>query len=351
MDLRYLMLKNRYKFVYSTRLTVFSTEESLQRKNEITLLLTELSLYKVDLRSLSSQKPSASIKDELLNIAYACTENKLIFDSIRKKRELPVKKLAAFTYKSPSFIQRWHKYILAYTVLLSNTIYKQLKNYLSIEIRDTSQFEEDNASRSIAAVSESSSEPGQIIGLTLKPMGSTTYILTPYGDFIKVRPDERSSLDIGSLCSGKITRDFTFYKYPLALGMILLFSSAVVSLFMYFHISRTVLIDANSSIKLQVNDWNRIVKVTPLSPNGNAMASSLKLFNKSLDEGIYSILSYATDTEIIKPDTRVNIFFSGLKKTEPALTETEAFIIDNNLKVQINNNGSEYRVNKPSRDK
>lgn len=341
MDLRYMMLKDRYRFVYGPQVVLYNLEDNIKREKEISLYLKELTLYKISFKSLIKNRPSPQIKDELLNIAYACMENDSIFNLLRSTRVLPLKQLSDFTYKSRNFIEKWQYYIVAYILLLSGDFYHNLNAYLNIEYIDK---EKKSKAASLIAIDNTRSKTDIYTGVILKCLKKTAVILTPFGDFVNIKPYETSLFQSGCVCTGTLKRDFNFYKYPIIAILFFSIILSAASAFLYCRPFRTVLIQANSTIKLDVNLWNRVVKVTPLSTYGNKIVKSLDLFNVSTDRSISLILRKAKDINIINSDTKISIFITGSKNLQLSLPETEAYILENNLKVQINNNGVEYKI-------
>lgn len=340
MDLKYIMLKDRYRFAYIPQIALYNLDDNIKREKEISLYIKELTLYKIPFKLLSKNRPNSKVKDEILNIAYACIEETAIFNKLTSKRVLPLKQVSEFTYKSKGFIEKWQYYIVAYMLLLSKDVYRHLQAYLNIELVDR---ENGSKANSLAVISGTSSKGNTYTGVVLKRIKNTAVILTPFGDFVKIKPNENSLLQPGCTCTGNLKRDINFYKYPII--AILFFSIILVaaSAFIYFRPFRTVLVQANSTVKLEINAWNRVVKVTPLSTYGNRIVESIDLINVSMDRGIYMILKEGKDKNIIEDNTKVTIFITGTKKLHTSLPETESYILETNLNIQINNNGIEYK--------
>lgn len=340
MNLKYMMLKDRYRFLYGPQLTLYDATDNDRRAKAVSLYLKELSLYGISLRTLSKHKLPAKLKDELLNIAFACAEENLLYSEIKKLRTLPIKKVSTFTYKSKAFIEKWQYYILAYFLLASNKNYEHILNYLNIESKQ--RLDHDNSDANSVVVIEKST--GSVIGLALKVVNRTTYALTPYGDFVKLNADNPPEAKPGIPVMGTIKKDLTFYKYPIIASAFCLI--IVVSMLTYFYMKpiRTVIIDANSTVKIGVNSLDRTIEINPLSQNGSKITDSLNLFNKSMDDSIYSILKTARESKIIDEKRVVTIFISGSKVTAPNLIKTGGYVSEYNLKVVVNNNGIEHKL-------
>jgi hypothetical protein len=342
MNLKYMMLKDRYKFTYGPQLPLYDASENDKRTRAISLYLKELSLYGIGLRNLSKHKIPANIKNELLNIAFACAEENLLYNEIRKLHTLPIKQLSTFTYKSKVFIEKWQDYIIAYFILITNKNYKSILGYLNIESKQESNYSKSEV-QSIVTLESSSIT---ILGLALKVINRTTFALTPYGDFIRLNVDDSIDVKPGISVSGTIKKDLSFYKYPLIASTIGFIIVACILMYFYIKPSRTVIIVANSTIKISVNSLDRTVEVDSLSANGSKITESLGLFNKSMDESIYSILKTAREKKIIDEKKQISIYISGSKIIAPNLIKTGGYVSEYNLKVVVNNNGIEHKLHK-----
>jgi hypothetical protein len=345
MNLKYMMLKDKYLFSYGPQLSLFSSEDDKKRSLQISLYLKELTLYHTSLAQLIKHTPSDKIRNELLNIAIICSQDVAFYESIRNNRNLPLKKLSDFTYKSRQFIEKWQYYILAYFILLSSDNYINIRGYLNI--RDSSVKKEANNITSLQALNSSASEKNKFTGIILKAMKNSAIILTAQGNYVKISPHESSRCLVGSICTGKIKRDLWYFRYPIFIALIILFLSLLLGVRTYLKPARTILINGNSSIKIKSNAWDKVVEIKPLSANGEKITESLSLFNKSIDSSIYTILKSAYDKQIINENTPITIFISGSKKETPDLNKSSEYILDNKLKISINNNGIEHKIKKP----
>jgi hypothetical protein len=345
MNLKYMMLKDRYVFSYGPQMSFFGEEDEKKRAKQISLYLKELTLYNVSLTLLIEHTPSDKIKNELLNIAIICAQEQTFYETIRASRKLPIKKLSEFTYKSRSFVEKWQYYILAYFILLSNTNYYNLKSYLNIKNLTLKNTEDDVVALQI--LSTPSPTKNNFTGVILKVMKHSVFILSPQGFFIKLKPHESDEKSVGNICSGTIKKDITHFKYPIILSSICLFMAIVSSVYIYTKPTRTILIEGNSSIKIKTNRWDKVVKINSLNANGKKITESLSLFNKSIDNSIYILLKSAYEKKIISESTPITIFISSEKKESPDFNKSSAYISEHKLKISINNNGNEHKLKKP----
>lgn len=101
---------------------------------EISYFIKELAKYKLKFSDLVEASPShKDTRDNLLNIATACTRNPYITDYINSKRTLPIKEICLLTSCNRKLIEKWRKYIIALILILDNGEYLYLKSYLNIK--------------------------------------------------------------------------------------------------------------------------------------------------------------------------------------------------------------------------
>lgn len=344
-----MILKDRYSFIYGRNLSLLDDNSSALRGKEAFFFVKELALYGIQLKNISKLRPTPRIKDVLLNIAFICLEEETLYQPISKFRELPVKAICEFTEKSRPFIEKWQPYILAYVILFGNNDYANIRAYMNIQRLNSSLNGKESSGALRPAPTTNNTK--HFTGCTLRITKRYYYILTPTGDFVKVKSTAGDSIKTGYVFTGIRAVDFSYFRYS---ALLIIFSIILVSLlsaFIYLRPKSTVLINANSYIRLQTNYFGRIVKVTPLNKNGSKVTNSLKLFNTSLDDSVLLILREGKEEEIIKADTQVSIFISGAESSTLSLKKTENFINDSKMNVTINNNGVEHEINKPVQKK
>ncbi|MDF2674587.1 MAG: hypothetical protein K0R09_2855 [Clostridiales bacterium] len=114
--------------------------ENKKRAEEIGLFTKELKEYKLDFNSLVKASPShKDTRDSLLNIAFACVREKSIITYIKQKKLLPVKEIMLLTGSNRKLIEKWRKYILILTLILSNAEYPYIKSYLNIKVGECNE--------------------------------------------------------------------------------------------------------------------------------------------------------------------------------------------------------------------
>jgi hypothetical protein len=348
MNIQYMLMKDKYRFVHTYKLLILSTEDALKRRREISLYLKELSLYGISLVSLAKVSPPKKIRDMLLNIAYICIEDTKLYDDTTKLRQLPIKPLCRYTGKNRGFFERWQSYILAYMIALTNPNYTNLRGYLNIEAKSEPDFSRKELTPIYNESSSDSDYNNVYTGIVLKCGVHKATILTSQGLFINVKINKDERPDTASVYQAQRAKDLSFYKYPLGIALSAVVFMAIVSSFIFFRVEGNILISANSTIRLQVNRFQQVVNITPLSPYGRRIAASTKTRYQSVDKSILLILKNAREQGIIDENTNISIHISGSIPNTLNISKTSGYIIEHNLKVQINQNGRERRIREPN---
>lgn len=120
---------------YKTSMNEFEkTRENEWRSAEIALLTAELSNYKIDFDKLAESSPShIDTRNELLNVAALCIQDKSIIKYIKEKKILPIKEICTVSKKKRKFIEKWRRYLIALILILSNDDYQYIRSYLNIQ--------------------------------------------------------------------------------------------------------------------------------------------------------------------------------------------------------------------------
>jgi len=116
-------------------LSDYETEtENKNRAEELTELMDELKGYNISLEDLVNHSPShKDTRDALLNIAFRCSGEKSVVDTIHRKKTLPIKQISLLTKAKPKLLEKWRKYVLSLIIILSGDNYVYTKSYLNIK--------------------------------------------------------------------------------------------------------------------------------------------------------------------------------------------------------------------------
>jgi len=334
LNIKYIMQKSRYKFSYDNKAPLYDASILQSYKKEISLLQKELYIYNISFKSLTKYNPRPIIKDELLNIAIICNENEKLSNWIKVRHSLPYKELCSISGKPQKFFERWSEYIIALFIIFSNK-YTNISSFLSIKKMDTFVNEKSQAKET----PDISNKEDTLVGIVLKSLSKSCYILTSTGIFALISVDEEYT--IGELCSGKIKKQRDYYSAPGKLIIFITLLMVIFALFIYFKEDRLVVIESKTiSMNIKINRLNRVVGVTAMNNTSNKLKGDISTFNKSIDTALYSILETAVNKSYLDKSEAITIYISGDPDSTINLSKTNKFIIDNELTITINYNGT-----------
>lgn len=325
--------KYRFRFSLAQPLSLISEEVVEERRKQIILMGEELALYNVLIKDLVSECPSSDIRNKVLNIAKYIISNPEIYDKIIENRELPISKIIKKIPIAKSFLELWQDYIIAYIVILGNPNYKYIQDYLrieeSVEILVGKGLIEDTAETMIK-------------GITLSKSRNKAIILTSRGEFKKI--NIRESIEIGEEVSGEISKRWIEYKLHISIISILIIMMISVVGIKYSTITKTIVINTTSLIKVEVNSFGRVINAQSPTTKGTEMLEKIKIRDSYMDEAIYEIFKYALENEMI-PNDDVLITVSGKMIDLETISKTRKLLEDNEIRVKFNNSGNEYYIN------
>jgi len=142
-------------------------------------------------------------------------------------------------------------------------------------------------------------------GIVMQLNKNHACVMTNSGEFLRLKISKTPPI-VGDIYTGLVVKDIPFYKYAVTaatLAFLMLFSSTAYA---YYTPVASVVVDINPSIKLDLNKWNRIIKTTPLNEDGKKVLSELKVQNKSLNDGLDSIVIQAKKDNYINEDNNKN---------------------------------------------
>lgn len=323
--------KDKYTFVSTVAIVDIGEKAVKLREKQIAIFLKELLLFKVLLKDLVGHSPSYKNKTVILNLAYYMIEDTEMLERIFEKKELPLRKLERETRASRAFLEIWQDYILAYIIILSNPNYKYIQDFLKVELKEE---------KTAITLYENTKE--RILkGLALKVNGQSAIIMTVLGDFVRIKKTEQ--LMVGEVGQGKKKKGVADYKLHIAIAIILIMLVSFGLYKDYNKVVTTVVISSTSQIKLELNRGNTIIYINTVTDKGNDMISSVKPMDKNIDTGLKDLIEYAKNNEMIsKEGIVVTIIGEPLKYG--ILKETAQYIKDNDISIQINNDGNLHNI-------
>ncbi|GLC30921.1 anti-sigma factor domain-containing protein [Clostridium omnivorum] len=184
-------------------------------------------------------------------------------------------------------------------------------------------------------------------GLVLSINKKKANMVTPSGEFVKVRIKDTIP-KVGETFSGELAKDFTIPKLPIvaaSLAFMLLFSGTA---FAYYTPTSSVIVEINPSIMLKLNMFNRIIDSSPLNDDGETVLKEIKLKNKSVNEGLETIVDEAKKENFInenyvKSDKAVTLYIDSKNDKDLNLDSFEKFMGESGVKLMINSNGKELK--------
>lgn len=322
--------KDKYVFAATPSIIDIGEKARQVREKQISFMIKELFLYKVFIKDLAGMTPSYRDRNIILNIAFYIIEDIDIYEILQKKRELPFNLIGKRTRVSRAFLELWQNYILAYIILLSNPNYKMIQDYIKIADQDTSTLiipreDKDKIYR----------------GIALKVSKKSSIILTGSGEFVKVKIDDESL--VGKETSGKEKRGLKHYRIHIAIAMVLIIFASIAVYQQYNKQSSIIVIETSSQIKMDINKFNKIIYTYSPTDKGKKLIETVDPLDKHVDNVIEETLKYANENQMV-PKDGILITVSGEPLRYGILEKTGQYIVDNNIKLTINNAGSEHKL-------
>lgn len=325
--------KNKYRFS-SIKPLVLITDEVIEfRSQQIAMLISDLLKYKVLLRDLVKDNVSYSIRNELLNIAMFISNDIELYDRFIKEGDIPVDKIRIEARIDSKYINKYRDYIIVYTLILGNPDYKNLQDYIEIAENTEEDLEKD--------IIEYEEKNG-VDGIVLESSKKNAIVMTSLGEFKKLkfkgtcfRGEEIKSVEKKSL------KDYKLYASIVSIFALIFVLSIV---YKYNNVVSTIVVDTTSQIKLEINGFNRVLNVSASTEKGSTLITETGILDNNLDEALFKIIEYANENEMLK-DSGTVITITGEALKHNSLEKTSEFVYKKDLKVRLNNDGSEHRLN------
>lgn len=325
--------KDKYKFSKKYIVTLDLEEIVEKREEEIGKLKEELEEYKIFIKDLAQNRVIYPTRNSILNIAYFISENKEILDILKDTKNFPEKELLDRTPVKKLFLEKWKQHIIFYVLILSNSNYEHIRNYIKIV-----------ESSEVSAVDEISDEfknSDEYCGIALDRGLRSAIIITSEGEFIRVSITKYDR--VGQYIISKKARTIRDFKIHIAILAAVIIIFGVEMYYQYEKVDKSIFIETTSPITIEVNKFNKVVDAYSRTEKGKAMLDTLKLKNSKVDDSLKEILSYAKNNEMIL-DTGTLITVTGNPLKDTSLTKTEDFIKKEKLSVKFNDSGSENKV-------
>ena len=322
--------RNRYIFSSTPAIVDISSQTVSSREKQILSLVEDLFVYKVLLKDLVSHCPSYRDRNLILNISQYILDEFEIYDIFQSKKELPIEMISRKTRTSKSFIETWQDYIITYILILNNPSYKYIQNYIRVEINEHS--------KAIDVYKAKNNE--EYKGIALKKLKGSTIILTSSGEFFKIK---NTQCRIGEEVRGEEKKGLRHYKLQISIGVLLLSLCCFGAWYEYNKSVRTVIIKTTSEIKYELNRFNKVVYMNSPSEKGNNLLNYVDPLDDDIDLALKETIEYANGHEMI-PQGGIVVTISGKPLKYGTFKETGEYIVEENIRVLINNAGSQHKL-------
>lgn len=325
--------KNKYRFSSIKPLILISDEVIELRNQQIINLTSELLKYKVLVRDLIKDNVSYSIRNELLNIAMFINNNVELYDRFIKEEDIPVDVIRIAARVDSKYINKYRDYIIAYTLILGNPNYKNLQDYIQI-VENT----EEDLGKDIIEYEEKMGHDG----IVLESNKKNAIVMTSIGEFKKLklkepcfRGEEIKAIEKKSL------KDYKLYVSIISIFALIFVLSII---YKYNNVVSTVVVETTSPIRLEINGFNRVLDVSSSTEKGKTLIAETSVLDNNIDKAICKIIEYANENEMVK-DSGIVVTITGKALKHNSLEETADFVYKKDLKVRLNNAGSEHKLN------
>lgn len=179
-------------------------------------------------------------------------------------------------------------------------------------------------------------------GIVVSINGKYANLLTPYGEFIKVKYNGEKP-NIGERFKGNEI-SHNFFKFSTkkiaaaaCITFILLLGGGAKA---YYSPVATVLVSINPRIELKVNFLNKIISSKALNSDGSKILSEVKINNVNINDGLESIIDQSQKDKFIDGNyIKVKTISVDINGKSIDISKFKSSIEASNLSVKIQSNG------------
>ena len=261
------------------------------------------------------------------------TTNSELYDEFIKQEDIPVNAVCMATRTTSKYIKKYREYIIAYTLILGNPQYKNLQDYIEI-VENT----DEDLGKDIIEYEEKLG----IDGIVFESNKKSAIVMTSLGEFKKLKLKEPcfKGEEVKAV-EKKSLKDYKLYVSIISIFALIFVLSII---YKYNNVVSTVVIETTSSIKLEINGFNRVLNISSSTEKGKILISETSVLDNNIDEAICKIIEYASENEMVK-SSGIVVTITGKALKHNSLDETADFIYKKDLKVRFNNAGSEHKLN------
>ena len=318
--------KDRYIFSNKPGFIDVSQKSKNAREQQIINFNKELFEYEVLLKDLAIDKPKQKEKNLILNVAYYIAKDYDIVFSFKEKKALNIGIISRKTRISRKFLERWKHYLITYILIMESTNYKYIQDYLRVLINEN--------------IDEEIPKKKECRGIVIERLRKNCIILSSSGEFFYV--SNKEDFELGDeIISGK---ERTLGKKLKTIFSAILLIVIFVSIYMYNQYNKvvsTVIIEVPYSIKYEINKYDSVIYFHSPSNTGEKILKEINPLDKNIDFVLKESIKYAKEQKII-PSEGIVVTVNGKALNYGILEETGNYIVENNIKTLINNNGAKH---------
>ncbi|MCI7442236.1 MAG: anti-sigma factor domain-containing protein [Clostridium sp.] len=322
--------KDRYIFSNKPGFIDVGQKSKKAREQQITNFNKELFEYEVLLKDLAIDKPNQKEKNLILNIAYYVAMDYDIVFYFKEKKALNIGLISKKTRISKKFLERWKDYLITYILIMESTNYKYIQDYLRVLINEDVDEE----------ISNDLINKKEHRGIVMECGRKSCIILTSSGEFFNVFNKEGFELG-DEIMSGKERKLGKRIKTTFSAILLI---TIFISIYMYNQYNKvisTIIIEVPYSIKFEINKYNSVIYSYSPSNIGTKILKEINPLDKNIDFVLKESIKKAKEHEIISTEGVV-ITVNGKALDYGILENTGDYIVENNVKTLINNNGNKH---------
>lgn len=322
--------KDRYIFSNKPGFIDVSQKSKKAREQQILNFNKELFEYEVLLKDLAIDKPNQKEKNLILNIAYYVAKDYDIVFEFKEKKALNIGLISKKTRISRKFLERWKDYLITYILIMESTNYKCIQDYLRVLINEDVEEE----------ISNDLINKKEHRGIVIECRRKSCIILTSSGEFFNV--SNKEGFELGDeIISGKERKLGKRIKTAFSAILLIIIFMSIYMYNQYNKVITTVIIEVPYSIKFEINKYNSVVYFHSPSKTGEKILKEINPLDKNIDFVLKESIKYAKEHEIISSEG-VIITVNGKALDYGILETTGDYIVKNNVKTLINNNGNKH---------
>lgn len=321
--------RDTYRFYKKPGVIDVSEKLVKLREEQLNNFCNELFEFKVVVSDLTTNIPNEKERNLLLNISYYIVNDIELLDYFKEKESLKLNTISKRTKVPIRFLEKWKDYLITYVLIIENTNYKYIQDYLKIVENDGEDEKE-----------YSTEECKFHRGIVIERGRHSCIILTCTGEFYKVFNKENAQLG-EEIIEGEENNIVKKTKMILGVLLLVITIAGIILYTIYTSSVSTVIIKSPYSIKFEVNRFNLVHYAYSASDAGRKVINEVEPLDKDIDLVLKETIKYSKENELIN-NNEVIITVNGKALEYGKLSKTGDYIVENNIKTLINNVGSKH---------